>query len=182
MLHRVFVYGTLRKGEGNHQRYLDGLAMTPARTAPGWGMASLGAYPAIYPAEFPGVVVGEVYEVDDARLEHLDRLEGYVPGGRGMYDREEIALEDGTEAWAYFMPLERVEDWTAIPSGDWKAWRVAQQAKYAHLGEDPEPQDDGPNCECKYCGTAFRGEPGENDCGACPLRSDEDQERYAAGQ
>jgi len=57
-------------------------------------------------AQTPGVlnngqghIWGEIYEVDDAGLTDLDKLED---NGR-LYQREEILLDDGSKAWMYIL-------------------------------------------------------------------------------
>lgn len=87
---RVFVYGTLKRGGGNHallagQRYLG-----PARTPPGFTLHSLGDYPGMVrsPGDSAGVV-GELWAVDDSCLKKLDELEGVA---EGLYERVPIKL------------------------------------------------------------------------------------------
>ena len=103
--HRVFVYGSLLKGLGNHivlcrkGSAFDGVTETVEDS---FEMVSMGAFPAVFrlPSEHAGVRVrGEVYEVTDAGLRALDRLEGHPR----FYKREKIALKDGSKAWAYMM-------------------------------------------------------------------------------
>jgi gamma-glutamylcyclotransferase (GGCT)/AIG2-like uncharacterized protein YtfP len=103
--HLVFVYGTLRQGQCNHRYFLGrskflGMVKTKKRYALyGHGI------PVLSRAASVSQVIGEVYEVDDATLLNLDRLEGHPD----MYEREqaEVVLEDGTEltAWIYFYDL-----------------------------------------------------------------------------
>lgn len=101
MMDRLFVYGTLKRGFGNHG-FLDGCrflgeAHTVKRFAMyGAGVPSVVESPQLYPIQ------GEVYEVDPASLRHVDALEGhphwYV---RKMVD---VVLESGGDpisAWIY---------------------------------------------------------------------------------
>lgn len=87
---RIFVYGTLKRGGRNH-RFLAGQQfLGPARTLPGFTLYSLGSYPGMVraPDDTAGVT-GELWVVDDACLQELDRLECI---GAGLYAREPIRL------------------------------------------------------------------------------------------
>jgi len=133
-----FVYGTLRPGEPNHDRFLRGrvrseepgrLRETVLYDGPG--------YP--YAVEEPGGVVrGELVtartEAYAELLAALDRLEGYVPGDpRNLYERvEREVLRDADEAvvraWVYVAAPAvaarlRGAGGTLIESGDWRVRR-----------------------------------------------------------
>lgn len=91
-LHKVFVYGTLKRGEGNHGLLEDERFLGEAVTGCGFTMTTLGCPYVIMVGN--DVIKGEVYEVDDEKLVWLDRLESYVPGRAGNhYDRVEIDVE-----------------------------------------------------------------------------------------
>lgn len=114
---KVFVYGSLKEGFGNHRvmersngRYI-GVHHTDAE----YTMVSLHS--------FPGVVLGgdtsikgEVYEVD--HLTHLDRLEGYP----SFYNRKIIYTEYGP-AWMYFLAdrHQNIDQYKKVTSGEWTA-------------------------------------------------------------
>jgi gamma-glutamylaminecyclotransferase len=96
LMHKVFVYGTLKKGWGNNRLMVEGNAkfLGPAVTMDSFKLYGMGV-----PFMRPGgddVVAGEVYEVDDATLARLDRLEGHSITGDGMYNRELIPVRYGT--------------------------------------------------------------------------------------
>ncbi len=114
---KVFVYGTLLRGESNH-RTLDGARFVGReKTRPDYRLLDLGAYPAIV-ADGSTSVVGEVYEVNAAGLARLDRLEGHPT----MYLRTPVVLAGGTEAFVYVMrerPTWR-RNAPTITSGDWR--------------------------------------------------------------
>jgi gamma-glutamylcyclotransferase (GGCT)/AIG2-like uncharacterized protein YtfP len=125
----VFVYGTLRAGQGNYYGILEG---TTIQERP----AILNDY-AIFGAGVPFAiqrdgrkVVGEVMDVDPEQwpgvLRRLDRLEGYRGEGRNnMYDRKvrTVTLADGSEIEAYvYLAGESSRRWFTdaeeIPGGD----------------------------------------------------------------
>ena len=132
-----FVYGTLRPGEPNHDRYLLGrirseqlgrLADAVLYDGPGYPYAV---------AEPGGVVHGELVtalpEAYDELLAMLDELEGCVPGDPcSLYERvlRRVTLDaDGTAvlAWAYVagptvVARLRVHG-RLIEGGDWRARR-----------------------------------------------------------
>lgn len=77
MTYPVFVYGTLLKGRYNHYLLEEaGYAEFQGRaTLHGYALYDLGSYPGIKPSP-RGMVLGEVYKVDEETLRALDRLEG----------------------------------------------------------------------------------------------------------
>jgi gamma-glutamylcyclotransferase (GGCT)/AIG2-like uncharacterized protein YtfP len=119
---RVFVYGTLKQGHGNH-RCLDGAVFEgKARTVPNrFKMVSLGAFPAIITlpegAE-SAPIKGETYLVDEKILSRLDMLEGYP----NLYNRRNIAVRNEEGQWAealvYYMEGKHSQS-PAIESGEW---------------------------------------------------------------
>jgi gamma-glutamylcyclotransferase (GGCT)/AIG2-like uncharacterized protein YtfP len=86
----LFVYGTLKRGCGNHDRLAGLTFIGEARTRPGFVLYSLGDYPGLVaePADRDGVT-GEVWSVDVASLARLDAFEGVA---EGLYRREHIPL------------------------------------------------------------------------------------------
>lgn len=108
----VFVYGTLKRGHGNHHW----LAEAPFRgeaVLPDVVLHDLGPFPMAVPGE--GSVRGEVYAVDAAGLARLDRLEGYPR----LYDRRPLPLADGRRAWVYLGRPHQVRHVSAIADGCW---------------------------------------------------------------
>jgi len=127
-LHRVFVYGTLKRGEPNH-----GLIKDPANGYVrflGLGKTTI-MYPLVIATKYnipfllkkPDTgnhVLGEIYDVDSNMLKRLDELEEHPT----FYERTEekvlLALEaalkpgktfeevgESTKAWIYFLPKYR---------------------------------------------------------------------------
>ena len=102
----LFVYGTLKRGCSNHHQLADQTFVGVARTRPGFRLYDYGGYPGIVvnPQDETGVF-GEVWAVDDAALERLDRFEGIH---EGLYRRERLPLAapfEGQDVDAYVSAL-----------------------------------------------------------------------------
>ena len=125
MTNLVFVYGTLKKGFGNH-RLLEKSHCLGEAYLPRTKMVNLGAYPAVI-AGGKKEVMGEVYQVDEETLARLDRLEGHP----SFYERQQVRvfpLLQGVDhwlAWCYFMPqLSQVKHPTIVEDGIWNGRRA----------------------------------------------------------
>lgn len=116
MMTRLFVYGTLRRGEWNHSLLESARFIGDARTRPEFELYSLGGCPGMVAGR--SVVLGEVYEVTPAELESIDRLEGHPH----FYERMRIVLADGTRAETYLLPRRAVSGRPRIDSGDWRSY------------------------------------------------------------
>ncbi|XP_042369218.1 gamma-glutamylaminecyclotransferase B-like [Plectropomus leopardus] len=98
---RVFVYGTLKKGQPNHYRMFEstnGKAefLASARTTQKYPLVIAGTHNLPFLLNIPGKghsVRGEIYRVDDKMLKFLDEFET-VPS---MYQRTEVEVE--VEEW-----------------------------------------------------------------------------------
>jgi gamma-glutamylcyclotransferase (GGCT)/AIG2-like uncharacterized protein YtfP len=108
----VFVYGTLKRGHGNHH-WLAGAHFLGEAELPDVVLHDLGPFPMAVPGE--GLVRGEVYAVDAAGLARLDRLESYPR----LYDRRPLPLADGRTAWVYLGQPRQVRHVSAIADGRW---------------------------------------------------------------
>ena len=104
----VAVYGTLREGQYNYERFLhDAEKIGETHTIFEFEMFDLGSFPAIVPlcdeaiggSSDNGVVI-EVYKIHVDTLQRLDFLEGYPR----FYDRRLVDIPDVGEAWVYFIP------------------------------------------------------------------------------
>lgn len=88
--HLVFVYGTLKKGYGNHRLLTGAEFVGNFATAPDYKIYCNGAYP--YMVEVgagKGVPVeGEIYRISDEEQQRCDRLEGHPH----MYLRKSIPI------------------------------------------------------------------------------------------
>ena len=80
MKHRLFVYGTLKRGQGRSALLAGQTFLGEARTEPHYRLYSNGAFPCLVEAEDGVSIQGELWKVDDACLVRLDAVEG-VDGG-----------------------------------------------------------------------------------------------------
>lgn len=124
MPHRVFVYGTLKRGFPNHALMRAATFIDTGLTIERYPMIvqGRGFSPVMLPEPGQGHrIVGEVWEVDDAQLAALDVLETtHLPTG---YIRETIKVETPggpLEAFVYFKPRDRVQIVHGEPHADYQ--------------------------------------------------------------
>jgi gamma-glutamylcyclotransferase (GGCT)/AIG2-like uncharacterized protein YtfP len=110
----LFVYGSLMRGQSNHDQLAAGRYLGEAATAPGYALVDLGPYPAMLRTG-TGRVHGELYEIDDVLLARLDEFEDV----HGPYRRRRIELADGSVADAYMSADDHVNG-PIVASGDWR--------------------------------------------------------------
>lgn len=128
---KVFVYGTLKPGESNYQRYCAGKVTmaTPAIARGQLFALSLG-----YPAMTTGTqtVQGFLLHFEDPTiLPQLDALEDFVPGRspeQNEYQRQVITVFNSRgqpldSAWAYLMYPQRIQQLGGIliSTGIWQS-------------------------------------------------------------
>lgn len=113
MNHLVFVYGSLKRGFGNHQQLDTSEYLGNHITDPKWTMVSLGGFPAVVPVG-DTEIKGEVYRVDDKTLRGLDYLEGFPR----FYQKATIPTKYG-EATMYIMEDRRITEDNVVPEGVW---------------------------------------------------------------
>ena len=104
MKHKIFVYGTLKKGFCNHF-YLDGSAfLGTTTTREKYFMCVDSGIPYVFKCEknssFKGFVKGEVYLVDVEVLRSIDELEEHPR----EYFRGRVFLKTFGYAWIYLYP------------------------------------------------------------------------------
>jgi gamma-glutamylcyclotransferase (GGCT)/AIG2-like uncharacterized protein YtfP len=110
--HDVFVYGTLKYGEGNNDvlhgpRYSAVYEGVKCTANSEWGLWSYGPYgiPFVYhKSEGGSKIQGEHWRIDDIALDWVRALES-------GYDEIQVVLEDGTQAYMYVYPA------NALPVG-----------------------------------------------------------------
>lgn len=116
---KLFVYGSLLSGESNHSYLGPSPRLAEVRTAPGYSLVDLGAYPGLVTGG-RGSVVGELYDVDDATLKSLDAFEGHPM----LFVRVAIRLGSGEDADAYLLAREELARGRPfVASGDWRRRR-----------------------------------------------------------
>lgn len=112
------VYGSLRKGLHNHQ-CLYGAEYLGEGVVKGFGMYSLGQYPALSREGKHTPVVVELYEVTDKIFSRVDNLEGYPH----YYTRKLCPINimgETVPAWVYYINEPLTDDF--VESGDWKEY------------------------------------------------------------
>lgn len=126
----VFVYGTLKRGFGNHPVIRDGThtRLIGRASIPG-RMISCGFFPGLLePETDTDEVFGELYAIKDASVwSGLDRLEGYREDDpeNSMYIRKVVVLnqqellEPGSKVYTYYWNRD-VGNRPIIESGEWK--------------------------------------------------------------
>jgi gamma-glutamylcyclotransferase (GGCT)/AIG2-like uncharacterized protein YtfP len=115
--HRIFVYGTLRRGNAGSMstRFPNAKFVGEAKVS--GSLYDLGAYPGLLLGDSNSLVVGEVYEVDDEILDELDEFEG-----SSNYQRKPADVFLGSNrvtCWTYEPKPEFYSFRTIITSGDW---------------------------------------------------------------
>lgn len=116
MTHRVFVYGTLKRGYGNNVLLRGSTYIGPSVTVPRYRMLEP-SFPVILPDENGKQLAGEVYHVDDTTLASLDRLEGVRPDGSGMYTREVIDVIEQDQPVQAYIYVGNPTHWTGCGNG-----------------------------------------------------------------
>lgn len=114
---RVFVYGTLKRGQPNHYLLEDGVHLGDCTIGDNYCMVRMGWFPGVVRGpNFEGTVAGEVYEVDQQTLCALDILEGHP----NFFRRHKVATKF-KNAWIYLVPTAYAEgdDAARIASGVW---------------------------------------------------------------
>jgi gamma-glutamylcyclotransferase (GGCT)/AIG2-like uncharacterized protein YtfP len=112
---RVFVYGTLMRGERAQAYLARARFVRIARTEPAFTLVSLGRFPALL-AGGTTSVRGELYDVGDDLLAALDFYEG-VPS---LYRRVLVRLRGGGSAHAYVLARGRQRRDPVLATGNWK--------------------------------------------------------------
>lgn len=120
---KVFVYGTLKPGYINYQRYCHGWVTQEQRAIARGQLFDLAlGYPAMTGGK--GWVRGVLLEFASPDiLPSLDRLEDYQaerPPHQNLYDRQWIEVFDLTQqslgwAWAYLMAPDRIQQLQGTP-------------------------------------------------------------------
>jgi gamma-glutamylcyclotransferase (GGCT)/AIG2-like uncharacterized protein YtfP len=110
---RLFVYGTLRRGQVGHALLRGAKLLGEAKTEAEFTLLDMGEWPAVVEGGRTAVA-GELYEVDEALLSELDRYED-VPE---LYLRVERVVA-GAATLIYVLRAEHGRGRREIASGDW---------------------------------------------------------------
>ena len=112
---KLFVYGTLLRGEPAHHLLGDAKLLCALQTEPRYTLVLLDGYPALIDGGNTAVT-GELYALHDEQLlSELDRYED-VPE---LYTREQRTFGDH-QAWVYVLRPEHAVGRAVIASGDWR--------------------------------------------------------------
>lgn len=116
---RVFVYGSLKKGYGNHYLLTQGGAVyLGEQVITGeYRLIDFGWYPGLVRLDGgePVDVHGEVYEVSTETLAAMDLLEGHPT----FYCRSKVDT-DFKKAWCYFLPESYADEAPEVEGGNWR--------------------------------------------------------------
>lgn len=117
--HKVFVYGSLKKGFGNSQLLETAKFICEDTTKESsFNMFSFGGFPGLNRGG-AFKISGELYEVDDIDLARLDRLES----NGSFYQREQVELDSGDKAWMYITIQEH--DYNSTDNEDGiQTWKI----------------------------------------------------------
>lgn len=126
---QVAVYGSLRKGFGNHGRLRNAKYLGTTKTVRPFAMYSLGGFPMVQlDGEKIAPITVEIYDCDEETMQGLDMLEGYRgPGKSNFYDRSEVDTEMGT---VLIYHIEGREGRDLVESGDWKEYCDGRGSKW----------------------------------------------------
>lgn len=108
----LFVYGTLKRGFGNHHLISHTSFVGECQTADRYRLVVFAGYPALA-ADGDRAIQGELYLVDPKTLENLDVFEG------DAYFRGLISLADGGTADSYLLLSELLARAVPAPQTRW---------------------------------------------------------------
>src|SRR4051795_9213580 len=100
---KLFVYGSLRRGESAHPRLSGATLLARVWTEPRFTLVDMGGYPALVEGG-DTAVLGEIYEVDSALLMELDAYEEAPE----VYRRRTLGIA-GERVEVYVLPAELAE-------------------------------------------------------------------------
>lgn len=135
MRRKVFVYGTLMRGEVRNTNLARDVYLGRGRIRGTLHNVGDGGFPAAMGTTRGQWIHGEVWEVSDATLRVLDGIEGFFPSreSQSMYLRRRVLVhwdefDNGVYADAYFWNagLDMIGD--RIESGDWRERPVRRDA------------------------------------------------------
>jgi len=121
IMHRLFVYGTLRKNQNNNY-YLKNSRFEGLDSIKGFIMLDFGDYPMIFEAGAEDIIIVEIFEVDEYTLKRIDILEGYKGDFNinNLYSRKIVESMSGLSGYIYTIESpDKFPGLNIIKSGDW---------------------------------------------------------------
>ena len=111
---RLGVYGTLRKGEGNHD-FLRGCEYVGEKRLEGYSLHDAGYFPYAVREDGSEITI-EIYDVEDVIIDHCDMLEGHP-----NHYRRTLVSVDGHPTFVYVAAQEEevATFHEKIEGGDW---------------------------------------------------------------
>jgi gamma-glutamylcyclotransferase (GGCT)/AIG2-like uncharacterized protein YtfP len=140
----VFVYGTLKQGQHNHETWMRDAKLVGQLILPNYAMriAGQGSYPAIFhTGNHLHKVNGEVFELSsssikpEAHLADLDRLEGVRIG---LYKRVQQHTYAYGDVWLYAQDPP-IGPYRWVPDGIWRG-QLDTVARTIQGGMPPDPE------------------------------------------
>lgn len=133
----VFVYGSLKKGLGNHtlMQRIDAEFLGYDTISGAFTMVSYGGFPAVChdssESDAPSVF-GQLYRIPPEGLNSLDALEGHPR----WYKREKLVTDYlEKRAWIYLMPESEIATHESVPCNMWRVQK--EEAEFwATKGEE----------------------------------------------
>ena len=113
------VYGSLKKGKGNHEMFLGNAKLLgKALTEPKYTMFSLGSFPGVIEKGNTAIHL-EVYEVTDEEDTHIEGLEGYRKHdlAHSFYLKKEIDTEFGKASMYIYNGMS--SELPVVETGNW---------------------------------------------------------------
>ena len=122
----VFVYGTLRKGFGNHYLLETSEYLGEFRQPIHFDMVDMGAFPGLVETNnpFSSTITVEGYKVTEETLKRLDSLEGYP----SFYNRKIIKIGD-IEGYIYYLNGGNRYNYKIVREGDWLEYKYYSNRK-----------------------------------------------------
>lgn len=142
-LEKLFVYGTLKAGQGNHHNIAGAKLLGTAETAEKFAFMQNGAYPAICKMARMVAVKGEVYEVTPAQLSACDVLEGhphfYVREKTNVWITDPVRKNERCETvWVYFIKNPpTANNWMINSIGTWPLPSTVKVVKSGKADDKP---------------------------------------------
>lgn len=115
-MERLFVYGTLMRGQPNAHHLLRAAFLGAARTVAAYTLVWWQGYPGLRTGGATSVR-GELYQAGPPLLAALDEFEGHPT----LFRRGEVDLAGGGRAVAYLVPPGAAAGAAVIVGGDWRA-------------------------------------------------------------